>query len=255
MENCLIERCGDMTVHSILLVACGSTKLDKCSFINNKSDAVVVQCDNRQSAPELGMRECILKGNMSGVIFGFGIVEGSGGGSGILFKNQITDNASFGLSISAVAPNQQIHLMGNVFRGNGLNGEEEREVVLQNVQDQRSSGTRSAGRAIRSKSNPGVGGSWPGLDPSSYPSLSEEIRQFARSSLRALFTRPPPLRPLKWPLWTGSESAAQCRSGVVPFRWRATRKQPTDSNTKSQHNNPKQRTLIHPPLSSTFAHK
>eukprot|EP00798_Chlamydomonas_sp_ICE-L_P021737 gene21737-28759_t len=140
MEDCLIERCGNLTMHHLLLVACGTAQLHKCSFVSNKSDAVMVQCGNRQSSPVLDMRECILKGNMSGVTFGFGFGEGnsSSGGSGILVNNQITDHANLGLCIQVVAPNQQVKLIGNVFQGNGPNsGQGKTDIVmLQDVQDQ-----------------------------------------------------------------------------------------------------------------------
>eukprot|EP00798_Chlamydomonas_sp_ICE-L_P004203 gene4202-14307_t len=133
MEECLIERCGDLPIYHLLLVACGTAQLRKCSFVNNKCDAVVVQCDNhdRQSAPVLDMRECILKGNMSGVIFGFSDDRGSGGGSGVLVNNKITDNSSFGVRIHDVAHNRQIQLIGNDFCGNGPNlGLRKMDVIL-----------------------------------------------------------------------------------------------------------------------------
>eukprot|EP00798_Chlamydomonas_sp_ICE-L_P007573 gene7573-727_t len=98
----------------------------------------MVQCDNRHSAPELDMRECILKGNMSGVTFGFGEGARFSGGSGILVNNQITDHASFGISIQDVAPNQQVQLIRNVFQDNGpYLGRGKIDIfMLQNVQDQ-----------------------------------------------------------------------------------------------------------------------
>eukprot|EP00798_Chlamydomonas_sp_ICE-L_P007338 gene7338-459_t len=138
MEDCLIERCGDQLRAFLLLAYCGTAQLQKCSFLNNKSGAVLVQCAVGQSAPVLDMRECILERNMSRVTFGFGEGGSSSGGSGILANNQITDNADFGLIINMVAPNQQVHLIDNVFRGNGPNaGQGEMDVSLyQNVQDQ-----------------------------------------------------------------------------------------------------------------------
>eukprot|EP00798_Chlamydomonas_sp_ICE-L_P003527 gene3529-13592_t len=137
MKNCVIDPCGDMTLHHLLLVACGTARLCKCSFVNNKCDAVVVQCDSQQSAPVLDMRECVLKGNMSGVMFGSGRGVSSSGGIGILVDNQITDNASFGLSIRDVEPNRQIQLIGNNFCGNGPNiGQRKMDVILlKNVHD------------------------------------------------------------------------------------------------------------------------
>eukprot|EP00798_Chlamydomonas_sp_ICE-L_P007341 gene7341-462_t len=138
MEDCLIDHCGNMTMHHLLLVACGTAQLHKCYFLNNRSDAVVVQCDNRLSAPVLEMTECILKGNMSGVMFGCGIDLENGGGSGSLVNNQITDNANFGVNILDVAPNRQVHLIGNDFCGNGPNIVQRTMDVfmLKNVQDQ-----------------------------------------------------------------------------------------------------------------------
>eukprot|EP00798_Chlamydomonas_sp_ICE-L_P007576 gene7576-730_t len=138
MEDCLIERCGDLTMHHLLLVACGTAQLHKCSFLSNKIDVVMVQCDNQQSAPEVDMRECILKGNMSGVTFGFDEGGRINSGSGILVNNQITDHASYGISIQDVAPNQQVKLIGNVFQDNGPNfGLGKIDILMfQNVQDQ-----------------------------------------------------------------------------------------------------------------------
>eukprot|EP00798_Chlamydomonas_sp_ICE-L_P007337 gene7337-458_t len=138
MEGCLIDHCGNMTMHNLLLVACGTAQLRRCSFLNNKSDAVVVQSDDHQSAPELDMRECILQGNMSGVTFEFGEGGIINGGSGILVNNQITDHATFGISIQDVAPHQQVKLIGNILQDNGPNlcqGEID-IFMLQNVLDQ-----------------------------------------------------------------------------------------------------------------------
>eukprot|EP00798_Chlamydomonas_sp_ICE-L_P007579 gene7579-733_t len=140
MEDCLIERCGNLPTDFLLVAYCGRAQLHKCSFVNNKSGAVLMQCDIGQSAPVLDMRECILKGNMSGVTFGFGEGGSCSGGSGILVNNQITDHASLGISIEVVTPNQQVQLIDNVFRGNGLNaGQGKLDVFMfQNVQGQRS---------------------------------------------------------------------------------------------------------------------
>eukprot|EP00798_Chlamydomonas_sp_ICE-L_P007564 gene7564-717_t len=137
MENCLIQHCGD-TIHHLLLVACGTAQLRKCSYVNNNnSEAVMVQRDNGQSAPVLDMQECILEGNMSGVTFGLG-VDGISGGSGIIVNNQFTDHAQLGLSIHAVAPNQKVQLIDNVFRRNGPNaGQGKRDILMaQKVKDQ-----------------------------------------------------------------------------------------------------------------------
>eukprot|EP00798_Chlamydomonas_sp_ICE-L_P012382 gene12382-15574_t len=113
MEGCLIERCGDLTIHSL------------------------AQCDVGQKAPVLVMRECTLKGNLSGVMFGLG-EGGSSGGSGILANNQILDHAGVGVSICAVAPNLQVQLLDNVCHGNGPNiGQGRSDICLfQDVQDQ-----------------------------------------------------------------------------------------------------------------------
>eukprot|EP00798_Chlamydomonas_sp_ICE-L_P024048 gene24048-9623_t len=120
MEDCLIERGGNLPKENLLVAYCGTARLHKCCFVNNRSGAVELQCGSGQSAPVLDMKDCILKGNMSGVAFALGEGGSSGGGSsGILVNNQITDNADFGVNIPSVAPNQQIHLIGNVFRGNG----------------------------------------------------------------------------------------------------------------------------------------
>eukprot|EP00798_Chlamydomonas_sp_ICE-L_P007580 gene7580-734_t len=137
MDDCLIQHCGD-TKHSLLHVACGTAKLCKCSFVNNNnSAAVMVQCEDGQSAPVLDMRECILKGNMNGVSFGFGL-DGISGGSGILVNNQITDHALLGLSVNMVAPYQTVKLIDNVFRGNGTNAVKEKMdiCVVKNVEGQ-----------------------------------------------------------------------------------------------------------------------
>eukprot|EP00798_Chlamydomonas_sp_ICE-L_P026560 gene26560-18327_t len=142
MEACLIERCGNLPMDYLLVALCGTAQLHKCSFVNNRSGAVVVLRDGGQSAPVLGMRNCVLQGNMSGVTFGFG--EGgsssssNSGGSGILVNNKITDNAGFGINIISVAPNQQVQLIGNVFRGKGPNfGRGKADIgMLLNVQDQ-----------------------------------------------------------------------------------------------------------------------
>eukprot|EP00798_Chlamydomonas_sp_ICE-L_P014311 gene14311-20293_t len=138
MEDCLIERCGNNTVHQVLMVACGTAQLHKCSFVSNRIDAVVVQRDNQHSAPVLDIREWILKGNMAGVNFVCGKGPSGSGGSGILVNNQITGNASFGLCIQGVAPNLQVQLIGNVFQGNGSNIAQGKVdiVMFQNVKDQ-----------------------------------------------------------------------------------------------------------------------
>eukprot|EP00798_Chlamydomonas_sp_ICE-L_P020241 gene20241-26992_t len=139
VEDCLIQHCGD-TMHHILLVACGTATLRKCSFLNNnKSEAVMVQRGEGQGVPVLDMRECILKDNMAGVTFGYGVngIRGSGG-YGILVHNQITDHAQLGLSIKAVAPSQMVQLIDNVFRGNGPNAAKGKVDIcmVQNVKGQ-----------------------------------------------------------------------------------------------------------------------
>eukprot|EP00798_Chlamydomonas_sp_ICE-L_P018401 gene18401-24872_t len=137
MEDCLIKRCGDSTIHSLAQVGCGTAHLLRCSFVDNRSDAVMVQCDVGQKAPVLVMRECTLKGNLSGVMFGLGEGESSGG-SGILANNQIVDNAGAGVTICAVAPNLEVQLLDNVCHGNGPNiGQGRSDIFLfQDVQDQ-----------------------------------------------------------------------------------------------------------------------
>eukprot|EP00798_Chlamydomonas_sp_ICE-L_P007572 gene7572-725_t len=121
MEDCLIEHCGNLLTDYLLVAYCGTAQLYKCSFVNNKSSAVLVQCDIGQSAPVLDMRECILEGNISGVTFGIGEGDSSSGGSGILVNNQITDHAQVGLTIHKVAPNRKVEIVDNIFRGNGPN--------------------------------------------------------------------------------------------------------------------------------------
>eukprot|EP00798_Chlamydomonas_sp_ICE-L_P007569 gene7569-722_t len=138
MEDCLIERCGGLPADFLLVAFCGIAQLHKCLFVNNKSGAVLVQCDIGKNAPALDMRECILKGNMSGVTFGFAEGVSSSGGSGIFVNNQITDHARVGISINAVTPNQKVQLIDNVFQGNWPNaGQGNTDVyICQNVQDQ-----------------------------------------------------------------------------------------------------------------------
>eukprot|EP00798_Chlamydomonas_sp_ICE-L_P007493 gene7493-639_t len=136
MEDCVIENCGAGVMNGLVQVACGKARLRKCSLVNNKTDGVVVQSESRQNTPVLDMSDCKLTGNSTGVLFGFGI-GGGGGGSGVLDSNVITNNATVGLVINEVAPDQVVHLSGNVFRSNGstLFGQVDVQ-MFQNVKDQ-----------------------------------------------------------------------------------------------------------------------
>jgi len=121
LEECEVNRCGKIPSAPGLSVGCGTASVINCRFIDNSSEAIVVQGDPGQDPPVLNVISSIFKGNLAGVMFGYGSdgPGGNSGGSGSLFRNDIQQNSQFAVSVHDVLQGGRVRIEGNRFHANG----------------------------------------------------------------------------------------------------------------------------------------
>ena len=94
MRGCDVRECGTLPIFPGMTVSSGSAAVSDCRFLDNTSEAIVVQPDPGDStSASLELRGSILSGNMGGVMFGHvgcwdpRTAATKGGGMGYLVDN------------------------------------------------------------------------------------------------------------------------------------------------------------------------
>ena len=118
LEESEIARCGKIPITPGLTVGCGTATVNKCRFVDNASEAIVVQADSGFEPPVLDVTSSIFTGNSAAVMFGFG-TDKSSGGSGSLVRNEMSRTANYAVSVHAVQQGRQVKIDGNRFHSNG----------------------------------------------------------------------------------------------------------------------------------------
>ncbi|KAJ1569906.1 hypothetical protein HK096_010496, partial [Nowakowskiella sp. JEL0078] len=116
MVGCTISECGGNPSFSGVLVQGGFLNVQNCIFSKNESHAIVIDNVNGKSSPHLKMDGCEVIGNGAGILFG------TAGGSGLLSRNEINNNAIFGVGVFKVLKGKKVKLLHNKYENNGASG-------------------------------------------------------------------------------------------------------------------------------------
>ncbi|KAJ3030685.1 hypothetical protein HDV00_008743 [Rhizophlyctis rosea] len=113
LNGCLIERCGAVPSYSALLAECGVMHVSECKVRNNPSDAIVADGTPGGRNGIIFVDRCQIVQNGGGVMFGMR------GASGVITDCTITGNASYGVTVHAVAKGKRVEIARIEIKDNG----------------------------------------------------------------------------------------------------------------------------------------